>query len=290
MRSHPSQRFEAPRSIQSGSSLAGLFSPAAIELIGESFAAVTPEFDYAAYTEEAVVSSAGLPLKGRCRAIAAALRGALPADDHAALDALRASLGPELTRTKDNGLAVLFYLPHSTLLEGFGATEDDTLFASAIEANFALTCRFTAEFSIRTLLETRLEHTLEALRRRLDDPNPHVRRLVSEGTRSRLPWARHLKAIRDDPNLTLPLLKALRDDPDRYVTRSVANHLGDIGKDHPEVLLNTCDLWLDELKAEPPVPRAMEERRWLVRHAVRHPAKKKSGRAIGLRQRASKKL
>lgn len=286
MRSHPSQRFEAPRSIQTGSSLAELFNPIAIELIGESFAAVSSEFDYPSYFEHAVESSSGLPLKGRCRAIARALRAALPSDDHAALNAVLSSLGPELTRTEDNGLAVMFYMPHSALLEGFGATNDDTLFDSAIETNFALTCRFTAEFSIRTLLETRLDRTLEALRHRLDDPNPHIRRLISEGTRSRLPWARHLKTIRDDPNITLPLLKALRDDPDRYVTRSVANHLGDIGKDHPDVLLDTCSDWLDALESAPPLEAAAKERRWLVRHAVRHPAKKRNARALSLRQRA----
>ena len=112
----------------------------------------------------------------------------------------------------------------------------------------------------------------------------------SLGTRSRLPWAPHLRAIRDDPSITLPLLEALRYDPDRYVTRSVANHLGDIGKDHPDVLLDTCREWLDGLENEPPVSGVAKERRWLVRHAVRHPAKKGNTRALNLRQRATRKV
>ena len=84
----------------------------------------------------------------------------------------------------------------------------------------------------------------------------------------------------------MPLLTALRDDPDRYVTRSVANHLGDIGKDHLGVLLDTCEQWLDDLDATPVAPDTSKERKWLIRHALRHPAKKGNSRALELRVRA----
>jgi 3-methyladenine DNA glycosylase AlkC len=181
---------------------------------------------------------------------------------------------------------VLFYMPHGVLLEGFAQTQDDAFFAACLEANFELTARSTAEFSIRPFLEARLGETLEALRSRLRDPNPHVRRLVSEGTRPRLPWATHLRAVRDDPRLTLPLLEDLRDDSDRYVTRSVANHLGDIGKDHPGVLLETAARWLDDLERVPVPDATSRERRWLVRHGLRHPSKKGDPKARALRRRA----
>jgi len=94
--------------------------------------------------------------------------------------------------------------------------------------------------------------------------------------------------VRADPHLTLPLLAALRDDPDRYVTRSVANHLGDIGKDHPNVLFDTCEAWLEDLPTSGDVAAKTKERHWLVRHALRHPAKKKDPRALALRQRAAR--
>jgi 3-methyladenine DNA glycosylase AlkC len=287
MVAHPILRFDAPRSIQTGSSLAALFDPIAIGLIGESFATTSPSFDVETFTTEAAAAAAGLPLKQRALAIARSLREHLPRDDHGALSALRASLGPELTRTEDNGLQIMFYMPHSALLEGFADTSDDGVFSAAIEANFELTTRFTAEFSIRPFLEARLDQTLEALNLRIEDPNPHVRRLISEGTRPRLPWARHLRAIRQVPELTLPLLTALRDDPVRYVTRSVANHLGDIGKDHPGLLLGTCGDWLDELDSGSHPAATVKERRWLIRHAVRHPAKKGDAQAHDLRRRAA---
>jgi 3-methyladenine DNA glycosylase AlkC len=56
-------------------------------------------------------------------------------------------------------------------------------------AQHALTRRFTAEFSIRAFLERDPERTLARLRDWARDPDVHVRRLVSEGTRPRLPWA-----------------------------------------------------------------------------------------------------
>jgi 3-methyladenine DNA glycosylase AlkC len=67
----------------------------------------------------------------------------------------------------------------------------------------------------------------------------------------------------------------------------VANHLGDIGKDHPDVLLDTCQQWLEELAKTESTTSAAMERRWLIRHALRHPAKKGESRALFLRRRAA---
>ena len=91
-----------------------------------------------------------------------------------------------------------------------------------------------------------------------------------------------LKKIDAHPELTVPLLEILKDDPELYVRRSVANHLGDIGKANLPVLLETCSRWLDEstkLKDED----IAKSRRWIIRHALRHPAKKGHDEALGLR-------
>jgi 3-methyladenine DNA glycosylase AlkC len=92
------------------------------------------------------------------------------------------------------------------------------------------------------------------------DPSAHVRRLVSEGSRPRLPWGIQLKPLVADPSPTLPLLRALQDDPSDYVRRSVANHLNDIAKDHPAIVAD----WL-----ETHLPDAPAARRRLLRHASR---------------------
>jgi 3-methyladenine DNA glycosylase AlkC len=96
-----------------------------------------------------------------------------------------------------------------------------------------------------------------------------------------------LPEFQADPNLSLPLLELLKDDSELYVRRSVANHLGDIAKDHLELALDVCEEWLQELKPTSDDAVA-ENRRWIVRHAVRHPAKKGHARATKIREMASK--
>ena len=103
-------------------------------------------------------------------------------------------------------------------------------------------------------------------------------RSCSEGSRPRLPWAMRIPAFIKDPRPVLPILEALKDDPDLYVRRSVANHLGDIAKDHPQLAFEVCKRWIEG---------ASPERRWLIRHAVRHPAKKGVKVALRLRKLAA---
>ena len=122
------------------------------------------------------------------------------------------------------------------------------------------------------------ERTLARLMEWSSDPSAHVRRLCSEGSRPRLPWAMRLPDFVKDPRPALPILEALKDDPSLYVRRSVANHLGDIAKDHPELAFSIAERWLAD---------ASKERRWVIRHALRHPAKQ--GVAEALRIRAAAK-
>ena len=68
------------------------------------------------------------------------------------------------------------------------------------------------------------------------DLSAHVRRLVSEGSRPRLPWGLRLQSLLGDPNPTLPLPPPLQDDPSACVRRSVANPLNDIAKNQPALV------------------------------------------------------
>jgi len=104
-----------------------------------------------------------------------------------------------------------------------------------MKAQYELTQRFSAEFSIRPFIIHHENRTMDVLYGWMEDGNPHVRRLCSEGTRPRLPWAMKIPSFVSDPGPTLPILEKLKDDPDLYVRRSVANHLGDIGKDNLEL-------------------------------------------------------
>jgi 3-methyladenine DNA glycosylase AlkC len=130
----------------------------------------------------------------------------------------------------------------------------------ALQALHAITQRFSAEFAIRPFIVHDPDTVFATLQRWTVDPSAHVRRLVSEGSRPRLPWGIRLQALVADPSPTLPLLAALQDDASDYVRRSVANHLNDIAKDHPAVVVD----WVSHHR-----PGASSARLALLRHASR---------------------
>lgn len=122
-----------------------------------------------------------------------------------------------------------------------------------------LTPRWSSEWPVRPFIERHPDITYEHLWRWASDEDEHVRRLVSEGTRPRLPWAPHLRRLIDDPSRNLPLLELLVDDPSAYVRRSVANHLNDIAKDHPALAVDVARSWLGR----------GDGAAWVVRHGLR---------------------
>jgi 3-methyladenine DNA glycosylase AlkC len=233
------------------------FGPEVPRRIAAMVAAVHPGFDADAFVAAALDGHEPLGLMARGRHWGAALRAHLPSADAEAIGVLTASLGP--ARPVDGapeGMAPFLYLPHSFVIAENGLDHLEV----ALDAQHALTQRFTAEFCIRPYLERHTEATLERLAAWTGDPSAHVRRLVSEGTRPRLPWAPRLRAFQRDPEPVLALLERLRDDPSGDVRRSVANNLNDIGKDHPERLVAMARRWMDGADA----PRSR-----LVRHALR---------------------
>ncbi|MEZ4897003.1 MAG: DNA alkylation repair protein [Saprospiraceae bacterium] len=136
-------------------------------------------------------------------------------------------------------MSPFYYMPHSLFVAEYGLNH----FEHSMQALYEITKRFTSEFAIRPFLIKYPEQTLSILAEWTQDPSEHVRRLVSEGTRPRLPWAMRLPEFQKDPQPALRLLELLRNDPSEYVRRSVANHLNDISKDHPELVLRTCEKW-----------------------------------------------
>jgi 3-methyladenine DNA glycosylase AlkC len=271
----------APRSIAKGSTLAVLLDVEAVDCLADNLALAHPSFDRGAFRQAARAGLAPLAILQRGRHLAAVMRAHLPARYEDALAVLLRSLTPPLTRTSDLGLGVFFYLPHVSFVAAYGVDAADNggsdPFEASMVAQYELTRRFTAEFSIRPFLLRSPERTLARLLEWTRDPDPHVRRLCSEGSRPRLPWAQRLAAFVRDPRPTLAILEALKDDPDLYVRRSVANHLGDIAKDHPQLVFELCERWVDGASAQ---------RRWLIRHAVRHPAKQGVKAALRLRRLA----
>ncbi|WP_291163074.1 DNA alkylation repair protein [Gemmatimonas sp. UBA7669] len=218
--------------------------------------------------ERAVVPQlSALELKARALCIADALAEHLPADFGDATDLLTRALasapanadavmGDAAQAASREGLSGWILWPVGEYVARRGVEEPER----ALTFLHAMTQRFTAEFAIRPLIVAHEALVLEHLKRWMHDPSAHVRRLVSEGTRPRLPWGLQLKRFIADPSPCVPLLEHLVNDSSDYVRRSVANHLNDIAKDHPDRVVAFVTRHL---------PNAPEERRALLRHASR---------------------
>jgi 3-methyladenine DNA glycosylase AlkC len=232
------------------------FGEEVVHTIARDLGRVHAPFRQDVFVRECLTKLEELELTARARHIAEVMAAHLPQPFVRAAKVLVESLGPELASSTDFGMAPFRYLPHVFFVQQFGL--DD--FEAAMQAQYQLTKRFSAESSIRAFLVRYQDATLTRLQRWARDPSVHVRRLVSEGTRPRLPWAPRLRAFQEDPRPVLRLLELLKDDAERYVQRSVANNLNDIGKDHPDLAVTVCREWSRG---------ATPGRAWIVRHALR---------------------
>ena len=247
--------------------LVAQFGGEVAQTLADHLGAVWDAFPRRAFLADAEEGFASLGLMARGDHLADALRRHLPAAYPDALALLLASLQHAHGRT--GSMASFFYLPHTQFIGRHGLDHPE----ASLRAMHAFTQRFTAEFAVRPFLERHPALTLAFLHACVEDPSEHVRRWASEGTRPRLPWGMRLRALQRDPSPVLPLLQRLRDDPAPYVRRSVANHLNDIGKDHPTLLLDIAEDWWRD---------ASDERRALLRHALRNAIKQGEPRALRL--------
>lgn len=215
-------------------------------------------FEASPFVADVMTKLPALELKARINMIADVLAKYLPQDFQAAGDAIIAALPPPLDPTKtDDDFGHFIYAPLGVYVENRGLGAD---VARSLDLLEALTQRFSMEFSIRAFLNQSQAQTLERLRAWVDHDSYHVRRLVSEGTRPRLPWGQNVGLTVAD---TFPLLDRLHADPTRYVTRSVANHLNDITKIAADDVVARLEQW------QTAGDQHEKELGWMRRHALR---------------------
>jgi len=210
----------------------------AVRRLAASLASASPGWAAEPFVRDAVGGLDQLELKARVGRVAEALARHLPADFDEAVEQVL-SARPDSRPSADDVASGFAWWPVLRWVQEAGQAH----FTTSMRALHALTSQFSAEFAIRPFLVAQPERTLAVLASWVDDPDPHVRRLVSEGTRPMLPWGGHLRRFRDDPSETLALLDRLVGDSERYVQRSVANHLGDIAKDHPHLAVEVAARW-----------------------------------------------
>jgi 3-methyladenine DNA glycosylase AlkC len=237
-----------------------IFPPACYREVGRLVRAIHPAFDEKKFLRHALEDLETLSLMQRLRRMTDSMHVALPGNFRRNLGILR-----ELAPRMPKGFATLF-LPDYVAQHGRG---DVTV---SLEALRYFTSFGSSEFAIREFLRDDLDSTLATMTAWVDDENEHVRRLTSEGTRPRLPWSFRLPAIAADPSLAAPILEALRADTSLYVRKSVANHLNDVTRAHPDWVLERVGHW----------PRDNAHTAWIVKRALRSLVKAGDRRALAV--------
>ena len=237
--------------------------------IASTFERVHSPLDGSRFVGDACEGLDDLELKDRVVRVAAVLREHLPDPYPSALAVIREAASVWPARDPNDALGGFAAWPMIDFVGIYGLDHPEV----SLDALAEITHLFSAEFAIRPFLVHHTDMTLRRLHEWTADEREHVRRLVSEGTRPLLPWGIRLKAFQADPAPGLALLERLKDDPSDYVRRSVANHLNDVSKDHPDLVVDICTRWRKG---------ASPERDWIVRHATRTLVKKGHPAALKL--------
>lgn len=214
-----------------------------------------PNFPSDLFVQSVTCRIGPLELKGRVAVISDELHNVLPTNYSEALNILLKILGPENKTESGMFTNGYFLMPIAFFVEKYGLQH----FEISMNALYEITKRHISEYAIRPFLKSYPDECLKYLNNWLFDANPHVRRLVSEGTRPRLPWAKRIDPINGDPSNNLNLLAPLLKDPSFYVRKSVANHLNDLTKDYRDTTLD----WLRRLDLKE------DGMIWILRHGLR---------------------
>lgn len=240
------------KQVDESRALKHLFGPAHLRRVSRAFEAARPGFQGKSFRALASRLET-LEMKPRVRLLRDELRARLPAEYRQALTTL-------LKAVEKSDLRGFDLWPLTELIQADGLEHP----RESLEALRELTKRFTAEFAVRPFLIQHQKLTLSYLKSCVRDPDVHVRRWVSEGSRPRLPWGERLRGFVENPRPGLALIEPLRFDPELYVRKSVANHLNDIAKDHPALVVKTLERWRREARGEECARIA-----WIIPRALR---------------------
>jgi 3-methyladenine DNA glycosylase AlkC len=241
-----------------------MINPVVVKKTSTVFKAAYPSFDENSF-EKISTKLKDLELKARVLAITEGLKLQLPANFIATAKILKKVL-------KEKKLTGFELWPISEYISQFGTDHVD----ESLELMYQLTQQFTSEFAIRPFLLKDPERILKKFETWLNDENVHIRRWITEGTRPLLPWGAKIPSFVEKP-ATIHLLNALRYDEELYVRKSIANHLNDISKHHPDLVLETLKGWVKT------APKGHQDKiQWIKKQALRTLIKKGHPKALGL--------
>jgi 3-methyladenine DNA glycosylase AlkC len=219
---------------------------------------VVSNFDESAFLSEIFDSEwESLEIKQRMRHISNVLKSYLSSNYTESVNQLLQTIS--ILESEDESVGVvkgrMEYIFISDYIEQNGI-DDFEISVSAFEKITQFT---SSEFAVRPFIIKYEQKMLDRMLVWTDHKNENVRRLASEGSRSRLPWAMAIPVLKKDASPVLPILEKLKADPSEYVRKSVANNLNDISKDNPQTVIEITKRWKGKSK----------ETDWIVKHACR---------------------
>jgi len=230
--------------------LKDLYDSNYIDLLSKTIIDIYPDFD----NEHFVASIFDREwqeraLKQRMRHISTTLHAFLPKGYEDAITILKSTF-----QKIERGYAL-----ENMIFQDFVALYGLEDFEVSMDALECFTIDSSSEFAIREFILRYPDETMRQMRLWAMSDNEHVRRLASEGSRPRLPWARALPRFKENPEAILEILDILKDDASLYVRKSVANSLNDISKDNPQIVKDIAKNWIGVDK----------NRDWVLKHGCR---------------------
>lgn len=191
-----------------------------------------------------------LELKQRMRHISTVMYSYLPENYEESINILK-----QTYKDMDSFGFRLENIVFQDFVEVFGLAHWDI----SMDALECFTRNCSSEFAIRQFILKDEDRAMKQMLLWAVSEDHELRRLASEGCRSRLPWAIALPSFKKDPTKVLEVLELLKDDDSKYVQKSVANNINDISKDNVEIVIDIVKSWKDYSK----------NRDWILKHGSR---------------------
>lgn len=200
---------------------------------------VHPQFDADGFTAAVTAALPALELKQRIACVTDYLAQFLPNDFEQATAVILAALPPHDDACfSGSDFGIYTYAPYSDFVARYGCT------APRLEISLSslpeMTKHFSAEDAVRYFINAFPDETMKSVHQWSLDADYHVRRLASEGIRPILPWSPRITL---DPAAAIPILDNLHNDSSRFVLMSVANHLNDLSRTAPDLVIATLGRW-----------------------------------------------
>ncbi|WP_279045206.1 DNA alkylation repair protein [Cedecea davisae] len=228
------------------------FNPALLQEMASAVARHYPSFNTRAFLDKNAQLDK-LEMKARVRVIRDALAAELPREYPEALTVIVSVL-------KESNLRGFAVWPFAEFIQVYGLEHREI----SLNALKVVTTCFTSEWAVRPFIKTNPVETMRFLLQCAQNDNVDIRRWASEGTRPRVPWGEKLHMFITDPSGTREILEVLKFDPELFVRKSVANHLNDITKDHPDYVIELLQSWQQQAKNDD-----VKKVAWITRHALR---------------------